>query len=74
MSAKQFIDIHYSGKYRYGYLCTPARENGKKVNNPIYLVRVINEAEGRFRNKEGENTSSRWKTAFRKPHPTRRHR
>jgi hypothetical protein len=52
MSAKQFIDIHYSGKYRYGYLCTPARENGKKVNNPIYLGRVINEAEGRFRNKE----------------------
>ncbi|MDR0881288.1 MAG: transposase [Candidatus Adiutrix sp.] len=51
MTAKQFINIHKSGNHQYGYLCTPTRENGKKVNHPVYLGRVINLEEGRFRTK-----------------------
>jgi hypothetical protein len=44
--------VYKSKGIEYAAVCTPARKNGKKVNNPIYLVRVINLEEGRFRSRE----------------------
>jgi hypothetical protein len=53
--AKPFIAVHKSNGIEYATVCTPKRVNGKKVNDPIYLGRVINLKEGRFRSKkEGE--------------------
>jgi hypothetical protein len=51
--ANSFIAVHKSKGIEYASVCTPARVNGKKVNNPIYLGRVINInlEEGRFRNR-----------------------
>jgi hypothetical protein len=49
--AHPFIAVHKSKGLEYATICTPARENGKKVNNPIYLGRVINLEEGRFRSR-----------------------
>jgi hypothetical protein len=50
--AKPFIAVRKTKGIEYASICTPARINGKKVNNPIYLGRVIDLKEGRFRNKE----------------------
>jgi hypothetical protein len=49
--AHPFIAVYKSKGIEYASVCTPARENGKKVNNPVYLGRVLNLTEGRFRNK-----------------------
>ncbi|MDR2199927.1 MAG: transposase [Deltaproteobacteria bacterium] len=50
--AKPFIAVHRSKGIEYASICTPKRVDGKKVNNPIYLGRVLNLEEGRFRSKE----------------------
>ncbi|MDR0548005.1 MAG: transposase, partial [Deltaproteobacteria bacterium] len=49
--AHPFIAVHKSKGIDYATVCTPARVNGKKVNNPIYLGRVINLEEGRFKSR-----------------------
>jgi hypothetical protein len=49
--ANSFIAVHKSKGIEYASVCTPARVNGKKVNNQVYLGRVINLEEGRFRSK-----------------------
>jgi hypothetical protein len=48
---KPFISVYKSKGIEYASVCTPERKNGKKVNNLIYLGRVIDLKEGRFRNK-----------------------
>jgi hypothetical protein len=55
--AKPVIAVHKSKGIEYATIRTPARVNGKKVNNPIYLGRVINLEKGRFRSRaRGEFT------------------
>jgi hypothetical protein len=49
--AHPFIAVRKSKGIDYASICTPARVNGKKVNNPVYLGRVINLTEGKFRSR-----------------------
>jgi hypothetical protein len=49
--ARPFIAVHKSNGKDYAAVCTPARVNGKKVNNPIYLGRVVDLEKGIFRSK-----------------------
>jgi hypothetical protein len=50
--AKPFISYYNNKGHDYARICTPARVNGKKTNNPVYLGRVIDKQQGIFRNKE----------------------
>jgi hypothetical protein len=53
--SKKFISVYKSKGLKYAAICSPSWENGKKVNNPHYLGRVLdlaeNGKEGRFRSR-----------------------
>lgn len=50
--AKSFIHYHKIKGVFYATICTPARINGKKDNQSLYLGRVIDKEQGVYRNKE----------------------
>jgi hypothetical protein len=57
--------VHQSKDYEYATVRTPKRVDGKKVNDPVYLGRVINLKDDRFRSKTtGEFFFSREKGAL----------
>jgi hypothetical protein len=49
--ANPFIAVRKSKGIEYASICTPARVDGKKVNNPVYLGRVIDLKKGIFRSR-----------------------
>ncbi|MDR1992137.1 MAG: transposase, partial [Nitrososphaerota archaeon] len=49
--AKPFIHIDHKNGKQYASIYTPRRNNGKKVNDPQYLGRVINKEKGIYHNK-----------------------
>jgi hypothetical protein len=50
--AKSFIHYHEIKGALYASVYTPARINGKKDNQPLYLGRVINKEQGLYRSRE----------------------
>ncbi|MDR0911687.1 MAG: hypothetical protein LBM96_03680 [Methanobrevibacter sp.] len=48
----KFLHFKTQNNYEYGYLYNPHRINGIKVNDPIYIGRVIDKDNGIFKNKE----------------------
>ena len=51
--ANSFIHYTKSNNSKYGYLYTPRRDsNGNKVNDPVYIGKVIDEANNLYKNKE----------------------
>jgi len=50
--AKKFIHYTFRGKVEYAYIYTPQKVNGKKVNTPVYLGRVVDKERGIFRNRK----------------------
>jgi hypothetical protein len=50
--AKPFISYYYNKGREYARICAPARENGQKANDTVYLGRVIDKMRGIFRSKE----------------------
>ncbi|MDR2352592.1 MAG: hypothetical protein LBF22_05415 [Deltaproteobacteria bacterium] len=67
--AKPFIAVRKSKGIEYASICTPARVNGKKVNNPIYLGRVIDLKAGKFRSKARGDFIYTIKDGFSYPEP-----
>jgi len=50
--AKPFIHYTKNNNNKYGYVYTPRRDKGKKVNDPVYLGKVIDEANNIYKSKE----------------------
>ena len=49
--AKSFIHTLARNGAEYAYVYTPRKVNGKKVNDPVYLGRVVDREQGIFRNR-----------------------
>jgi len=52
MMAKSFIHYKNAGGVEYASVFTPRRENGKKVNDPEYLGRVVDKENGIYQNRK----------------------
>jgi hypothetical protein len=50
--SNSFISYQKKRSIEYASICTPQRVNGKKVNNPVYLGRVIDKDRGIFKNQK----------------------
>ena len=49
---KKFIHYRKQNRIEYAYVYTPHRVNGKKLNDPEYLGRVIDKVKGVYRNRK----------------------
>jgi hypothetical protein len=60
-------DIHYAKGDKYAEIYSPQRINGSKVNNPVYLGKVIDKENHIFWTGKGDIIGTQRETAMKSP-------